>query len=55
MKRNKHTREKQMKEIRRQTDNHQTAAAEYKAPIWLQAVLKDLRIQFTTKVVACAK
>jgi hypothetical protein len=44
-----------MKEIRRQTDNRPTVVAEYKAPIWLQAVLKDLRIQFTTKVVACAK
>jgi len=47
--------ETKMKEMRRQTDNRPTAVAEYKAPIWLQAVLKDLRTQFTTKVVACAK
>jgi hypothetical protein len=47
--------ETKMKEMRRQTDKRPTAVAEYKAPIWLQAVLKDLRIQFTAKVEACAK
>jgi hypothetical protein len=44
-----------MKEYRRQGKNRTSATKEYKMPIWLKEVLKDLRSQYTTKSVAWAK
>ena len=44
-----------MKELRKQGVNANLATKEYKMPLWLQEVLKELRSQYTAKTVAWAK